>query len=145
MTLAERRYANYSRAYDRKAKELAEYGATMSSPKLTPNQYNDIYKSASIEFASSKNIPKKIVEQQAREYSPAQARARARAMRQAGLTEERGYGKFKYKEGVNRDFDRELERRYAEMKAEGKLTSHQMRELLGVEFFYSDEDELDEE
>lgn len=143
MTLEERRYANYVRAYERKRAELAEYGARMSSPMLTRNQYKDIYKVASIEFASSKNIPKRIVEQQAREYSPAQARARARAMRQAGMTVERGYGKFKYQEGVNKDFDRALEKRYAEMKGRG-MTPSQARELLGIEFFYSDEDEMDE-
>lgn len=142
MTLAERRYANYSTAYDRKAAELAEYGARMSSPKLTPGQYKDIYKSASVEFASSKNIPKKIVEQQAREYSPAQARARARAFKQQGLIPSAaGYGRFKYAEGVNKDFDIALSKRYAELKAEGKMSNNEIKELLGIEFFYSDEDE----
>lgn len=141
MTVEERRYENYLKAYNKKAAELAEYGARMSSPKLTPAQYKDIYKSALADFPKSKNIPKLVVEKQAREYSPAQARARARAMKEAGLTVEKGYGKFKYQEGVNKDFDIALSKRYAELKAEGKMSNNEIRELLGIEFFYSDKEE----
>lgn len=143
MTLAERRYASYQRAYTKKAAELAEYGARMSEPMMSYGEYTRYYPVAAIDYAKSKNIPKIVVEKQAREYSPAQARARARAMREGGLTTERGYGKFKYQEGVNKDFDIALSKRYAELKANTKMKSSQIRELLGVEFFYSDEDELD--
>lgn len=144
MTLEERRYANYVRAYNKKAAELAEYGASMSSPMYTKGQYKDIYRSVAPVYEKSKNIPKILVERQAREYSPAQARARAKAIRESGVKIERGYAKFKYKEGVNKDFDEALSKRYAEMKATGQYTSRQMREMLGVEFFYSDEDESED-
>ena len=141
MTLAQRRYESYVRAYNKKAAELAEYGARMSESMMDFGEYTRYYQVAARDYAKSKNIPKLVVEKQAREYSPAQARARARAMKEAGITVEKGYGKFKYQEGVNKDFDIALSKRYAELKAEGKMSNNEIRELLGIEFFYSDEEE----
>lgn len=143
MTLADRRYESYQKAYFKKQAELASYGAEMSSPMFSKAEYKDFYPIAAREYGSSKNVPKKIVEIQAREYTPLQARARARALKKAGIIESAAsYGEFKYKAGRNAELDAALSSRYHELKEEGNLTPGQIRELLGVEFFYSDgEDE----
>lgn len=145
MTLDERRYQSYVRAYEKKQAELAEFGAKMSSPVLDKADYLNLYKYGTVGLKKSKNIPKKIVEQQAREYSPAQAKARAEAMKLRGDIENvRSYAKFKYKEGVNAQFDAELRARYAQLKQEGKYSPKEMGAMLGLEFFYSDEDEMED-
>lgn len=143
MTVAERRYKSYSAAYDKKEAELASRGQRMSEPKMTPGQYFDYYQVAAQEFAGSKNVPKLVVEIQAREYSVKQAKARAKAMKEMGIVDTAArYSELKYKGGLNKDFDRAMEARYAEARDEG-LTSREARELIGAEFYFSDDDTLD--
>ena len=106
-------------------------------------EYDLLYPSLSNAYKSSKNIPKIAVERQAREYTTLQAQTRIKAMKQKGLISGRvKLSEYRYKEGRNAQFAQILSEEYNNLRTEQKLTPKQARELIGIEFFGSDDDEI---